>query len=70
MVQGLARGEQGLIQLAGCVLIHGGKHMCVGVQCDAYIGMAQAMLDYLCADSCGDECGSIAMAKSMQIRIR
>ena len=43
--------------------------MGVGVQGDAHIGMAEAMLYHLCTDSCGDECGGIAMTKAMEIRI-
>lgn len=54
MGNGRSGGEQALIELLGSILVHVGKHMCVGVEGDAHIGMAQTMLDYLCADSCGD----------------
>ena len=46
MADGHGRGEQALIELAGGILVHVGKHMGVGVQSDAHIGMTQTMLDY------------------------
>ena len=62
MADGHGRGEQALIELAGGILVHVGKHMGVGVQSDAHIGMAHTMLDDLCADSCGNQCGCITVA--------
>ena len=62
MADGHGRGEQALIELICRIIVHLREHMCIGVKGDAHIGVSKTMLDDLCADSCGDQSGGVAVA--------
>ena len=70
MADGHGCGEQALIEFICRIFVHVGKHMGVGVKGDAHIGMSKTVLDDLCADSCGDQCGGIAVAQIVQTDFR
>ena len=61
----MRRGEQRVIELVSCLLVHLGKNMGVGVECYTHICVAQAVLDDLSVDACCDHGGRIAVAKVM-----
>ena len=60
---GLRRGEQRVIQLLSCLLVHLRQNMGVCIKGDADVCMAQAVLYDLSVDASSDHGSSIAVPK-------
>ena len=59
----MRRGEQRIIELIGCLLVHLRQNVCVGVERYTHICVAQAVLYDLSVDTSSDHGGRIAVAK-------
>ena len=62
----MRRGEQRVIQLVSCLLVHLGKNMGVGVERYTHICVAQAVLYDLSIDASSNHGGRVAVAKIVQ----
>ena len=62
----MRRGEQRVIQLVSCLLIHLRQNVRVGVQRYTHVCVAQAVLYDLSVDTSSDHGSSVAVAKIVQ----
>ena len=62
----MRRGEQRVIELVSCLLVHLRQNVCVGVERYTHICVAQAVLYNLSIDASSNHGGRIAVVKIVQ----